>query len=165
MTRRLPILLVFGGLLAAGLVVDRSRPAPAEVTFGTATAPVQPVARPPSAETTTWFCPGVPAPPDGTTAGFVTMSNPTDKDVAATLTVVPSEGAPAKREVELAAHTTTSVNVAEVAPAPFAAAQVDVAGRRRRRRTERREGRDPRPERVRHGDRTDVVRGERGHDP
>ena len=97
MTRRVPILLVFGGLLVAGLVVDRTRPAPAEVTFGTATAPVQPVASPPSAETTTWFCPGMPAPPDGSTAGFVTMSNPTDKDVTATLTVVPSEGSPAKR--------------------------------------------------------------------
>ena len=36
MTRRVPILLVFGGLLVAGLVVDRTRPAPAEVTFGTA---------------------------------------------------------------------------------------------------------------------------------
>ena len=79
-------------LLVAGLVVDRTRPAPAEVTFGTATAPVQPIASPPSAETTTWFCPGMPAPPDGTTAGFVTMANPTDEDVTATLTVVPSEG-------------------------------------------------------------------------
>ena len=128
MTRRVPILLVFGGLLVAGLVVDRSRPAPAEVTFGTATAPVQPVASAPSAETTTWFCPGMPAPPDGSMAGFVTMSNPTDKDVSATLTVVPSEGSPAKRDVKLAAHTTTSVNVAEVVSAPFAAAQVDVQG-------------------------------------
>ena len=70
----------------------------------------------------------MPAPPDGSTAGFVTMSNPTDKDVTATLTVVPSEGSPAKREVALAAHTTTSVNVAEVVAAPFAAAQVDVQG-------------------------------------
>ena len=68
--RRFPILLVFGGLLAAGLVVDRDRPAPAEVVFGTATAPVQPVAPPPSAATTTWFCPGMPAPADGTDRGL-----------------------------------------------------------------------------------------------
>ncbi len=127
--RRLPILIVFGGLLAAGLVVDRDRPAPAEVVFGTATVPVQPIAPPPSAATTTtWFCPGMPAPADGTTAGFVTMANPTDADLPATLTVVPSEGAPAKRSMTLAAHTTTSVNVAEVAPAAWAAAQVDVVG-------------------------------------
>ncbi len=126
--RRLPILIVFGGLLAAGLVVDRTRPAPAEVSFGTASAPVQPVAAPSSAATTTWFCPGVPAPPDGGTAGFVTMSNPTDADLPATLTVVPTDGAPVKRPVTLAAHTTTSVNLAEVAPAAFAAAQVDVVG-------------------------------------
>ncbi len=126
--RRLPILIVFGGLLVAGLVVDRTRPAPAEVAFGTATAPVQPVAAPASAATTTWFCPGVPAPPDGSTAGFVTMANPTDADLPATLTVVPTDGASVKRSVTLAAHTTTSVNLAEVAPAAFAAAQIDVVG-------------------------------------
>ena len=128
MTRRLPILLVFGGLLAAGLIVDRDRPAPAEVVFGTATVPVQPVAPPESATTTTWFCPGMPAPADGSAAGFVTMANPTDTDRAATLTVVPSEGVAAKRSLTLTAHTTTSVNVAEVAPAAWAAAQVDVEG-------------------------------------
>ena len=100
MTRRVPILLIFGGLLAAGLVVDRSRPAPAEVTFGTATAPVQPVASPPSAETTTWFCPGMPAPPDGSMAGFVTCPTQPTRTSTATLTVVPSEGNPAKREVD-----------------------------------------------------------------
>jgi hypothetical protein len=126
--RRFPILVVFGGLLAAGLVVDRDRPAPAEVVFGTATAPVQPIAPPASAATTTWFCPGMPAPADGTTAGFVTMANPTDTDLPATLTVVPSEGVAAKRSMTLAAHTTTSVNVAEVAPAAWAAAQVDIVG-------------------------------------
>ncbi len=128
MSRRLPILLVFGGLLAAGLIVDRSRPAPADPAYGTATAPVQPVASPASAATTTWFCPGVPSPPDGSTAGFVTMANPTDTDLPATLTVVPSEGAAVKREMTLTAHATTSVNLAEVAPATFAAAQVDIAG-------------------------------------
>ena len=95
--RRLPILIVFGGLLAAGLIVDRNRPAPADVVFGTASAPVQPVAAPTSAATTSWFCPGVPAPPDGSTAGFVTMANPTDKDLTATLKVVPSEGAAASQ--------------------------------------------------------------------
>ena len=81
--RRLPILLVFGGLLAAGLVVDRTRRPRTRSTFGTATAPVQPVADTGRAATTTWFCPGVPAPPDGSTAGFVTMSNPTDAELPA----------------------------------------------------------------------------------
>ncbi|HTN80835.1 MAG TPA: DUF5719 family protein [Acidimicrobiales bacterium] len=126
--RRLPVLIVFGGLLAAGLIVDRNRPAPADVVYGTVSAPVQPVASPASATSTSWFCPGVPAPPDGSTAGFVTMANPTDEAVTATLTVVPSEGNVATRPVSLAAHTTTSVNLAEVAPAAFAAAQVDVHG-------------------------------------
>ena len=36
---RLPILLLFGGLLAAGLVIDQDPPPPDEVVFGTATTP------------------------------------------------------------------------------------------------------------------------------
>ncbi len=41
---------------------------------------------------------------------------------------MPSEGASATRSVTLSAHTTTSVNVAEVVPAAWVAAQVDVVG-------------------------------------
>ncbi len=125
---RLPILLLFGGLLAAGLVIDQDPPPPDEVVFGTATAPVQPVASPVTAATSTWFCPGVPAPPDGSVAGFVTITNPTEAELPALLTVVPNEGNPATRSLTLAPHSTTSINLAEVAPAAYVAAQVDVEG-------------------------------------
>ncbi len=125
---RLPILLVFGGLLAAGLVIDQDTPAPDEVVFGTATAPVQPVATPVDAATSTWFCPGVPAPPDGSVAGFVTITNPTEAELPAVLTVVPNEGNAATRSLTLEPHSTTSINLAEVAPAAYVAAQVDIEG-------------------------------------
>ena len=41
---------------------------------------------------------------------------------------MPNEGTPAKRSLTLAAHSTTSVNLAEVVPAAYAAAQVDIDG-------------------------------------
>jgi hypothetical protein len=126
--RRLPILAVFGGLLAAGLVIDQDPPPPSEVVFGTATAPVQPVASPETAATSTWFCPGVPAPPDGSMAGFVTISNPTGAELPARLTVVPIEGAATTRDLTLAPYATISINLAEVVPAAYVAAQVDIEG-------------------------------------
>ena len=125
---RFPILLLFGGLLAAGLIIDQDAPPPDEVVFGTATTPVQPVASPVTAATSTWFCPGVPAPPDGSVAGFVTITNPTEAELPALLTVVPNEGNPATRNLTLAPHSTTSINLAEVAPAAYVAAQVDIEG-------------------------------------
>lgn len=125
---RFAVVIVLGGALVVALVVNRNRPERVVASFGAAPTIVQPVASGEGTVNTAWLCPGGPAPADGSAAVFVTAANPTPEARRATLTVYPNSGPSQSRLLVLAAYSRTSVNLAEVAAAPFAAAAIEVFG-------------------------------------
>src|SRR5438067_8487427 len=90
--RRLPILVAIAALIVAGAVVDRrARPA-AEASAARQLDTLMPTAPAADALTSAWYCPGGSASPNGPADAFVTVANPTDRALDATVTVVPSSG-------------------------------------------------------------------------
>jgi hypothetical protein len=134
--RLAPLALVVAAV-AAVAAVDRDHPVAVAARYGDETAVPMPMAAAADALTTSWFCPGVRTAPGGT--GVVSLLNPTESDVAATLTVYPagdpaagSAPAPTARPVVATARARTDLDIAALAPGAgplaFAAALVEVSG-------------------------------------
>ena len=88
---RLPVLLVIVGLLVAGGIADRA--GRASTPHAVALAP-GPHAAPASATSSTWYCTGAQARPDGPAVGTVVVANAGSRTLLGTITVVPDNGSP-----------------------------------------------------------------------
>lgn len=126
--RRLAALAVVAAVAIAGNLVDRTPPEQASAVFGIETTSEMPIAPVGDALTTAWFCPGVPAPADGTAGGVVSVLNPADVPLQGQLTFVPSEGAAVVQPLEVAPFTRLAVRPSDVARAPVVAVLVEVYG-------------------------------------
>jgi hypothetical protein len=124
--RRLAAVGVIGAIAAALVAVDRRDPEPVEVVFGSATAPVQPVAPTGDALTTVWFCPGIPADADGSASGTVAVLNPSEVAMTGSVTFVPFEADPVVAPIEVAPRSRTELRPPMAAR--FVAVQVEVFG-------------------------------------
>ncbi len=127
--RRFALAVIVLALLAGGLVLGHDHVSqPADAVLVATEVPAMPVTTPAGALTASWFCPGVRAPADGSSTGVVSVLNPSDSIVKATLTVVPSQGEPVARALEVKERSRLDVNLASVAAAPYAAALVEIVG-------------------------------------
>ena len=132
--RRAPVFVALAALLVAGLVADRTaRPTDRDRAASPA-AQVQsmPVAAPATSLSSSWFCAGGTARPEGVEGvvadGTVVVANPGDRPLRGTIRVVPSEGEAKSVPLEVAAHARKSVRYADVVAAPYAAALVELDG-------------------------------------
>lgn len=124
--RRTPVLVTVTLLLAAGGFADRSTRPSRPVSVATAGRALMPSAAPAGALSTTWYCVGAGAGAAAGADGSVEMANPTDHPASGTVTVVPVGGAAASAKVTVAPWSVTSLNLVDVAPAPWASALVEL---------------------------------------
>lgn len=76
---------------------------------------------------TTWFCPGVPGS-DSAVSGRVVVANPTDADIAATVSVLGSSAPPVEEAVAVPARGRASVEITGRIRSPFVGAVVEILG-------------------------------------
>lgn len=132
--RRAPVFVALAALLVAGAVADRmARPTDRErAASPLAQVEAMPIAAPSRSLSSSWFCAGGTARPDGADGvvadGTVVVANPSDRAVKGTIRVVPSEGEAKVAPLEVPARSRTSVRYADVVTAPFAAALVELDG-------------------------------------
>jgi Family of unknown function (DUF5719) len=132
--RRIVVMVVVVALTVGALVADRHRPSAAAAEFGSLVAPVMPVAPADETLTTAWYCPGVPAVAEGDSPprGAFVVLNPTDRQLKGTASLVPSTlvvgGAPTKVPLDIAPRSSQTIQPHQVAPAPFTAALIEMAG-------------------------------------
>lgn len=123
--KRIRVLVVLALLLVAGGVFDRyDRP-----TGGwgaTLATGGMPEAAPGSALSSTWYCAGGSGKADSPFVGGLTLANPTDHTVEGTITVVPDQGEAKTVPVTVAPSATTAVSYADVVPAAYVGALVDL---------------------------------------
>lgn len=149
MIRRWLVILLVPALLVAAGIIDSSTRGPraaAPVTtfatggsggssFKTLSAPditeadqLGPVAAPPDALDSTWFCAGGSSNQGGVADASVTIANGGTRDGRATLTVFSGDGKQAATTVSVAARSESVVPLSTVLRADTVAAKVDVTG-------------------------------------
>jgi hypothetical protein len=137
---RLGVLAGLAALLATAVFVDDER----DAALGGASAPervaaLMPMSAPADARASTWYCAAGTAVEDGMADHTVTMLNPTDDSLVATVTVFAGDMVggsdpatphqpPTSREVDLPAGEEVALRLAEMVEAPLAAALVEVGG-------------------------------------
>lgn len=123
--RRGFVIVVLALVLLAAAVLDRG-----SRSGGVAAAPEvdMPTAPAPGSLSSTWYCPGGTAQSGGAADATVLIGNPGTDDLQAVVTVIPTEGARANRQVTVRPNAMESVRLQDVAKAPFAAALVDIDG-------------------------------------
>ena len=137
---RLGVLAGLAALLATAVFVDDER----DAALGGASAPervaaLMPMSAPADARASTWYCAAGTAVEDGMADHTVTMLNPTDDSLVATVTVFAGDMVggsdpatphqpPTSREVDLPAGEEVALRLAEMVEAPLAAALVEVRG-------------------------------------
>ena len=126
--RRWPILVFLTALVVAAVVVE-ARVEPEEAPAQTLDV-AAPLAAPPAALSSTWFCAGATAEKNGRADGVIWIANANDEAVDATVTFVPMAGAgePKVVETSVAPNSRRFLRHAEHVTAPFAAAMVEVNG-------------------------------------
>ncbi len=125
-TARLPALVVLGGLLVAGGVIDRR--VERATTDGTTAINAQvPVAAPASARSSAWYCPG--APVSGALGeASVVVANAGGRRLTGTVTVYPNTGEPRRAPISVGPSSRAAVRLADLATSPFASALVELDG-------------------------------------
>ncbi|HEX9995401.1 MAG TPA: DUF5719 family protein [Acidimicrobiales bacterium] len=132
--RRFVALGVLALVLVAAAWADRdpeARPVPA---FAEQTPYVMPVAAPPSALTTAWYCAGAGSKEDGLAEGTVVVANAGDEAVRASVTVFPAGGEPETSALDVPAHGRASASLVDLvdatstSDATYAAALVEAPG-------------------------------------
>jgi len=130
--RRLPVFLALAVLLIGGAVLDRMPLRAAETTAGVAAVAAMPTAAPRTSLSSSWFCAGATATPEGVEGliadGRVVIANAGDRALEGTITVVPSEGDPKTVPLRVGPRSVTSVRQREVVAAPYASALVELNG-------------------------------------
>jgi len=133
--RSLLVVLVVVPLALVGVVVRAGSTAPTSATFA-ALAPPRPPYVPTQAQlSATWFCAGVPMPDRGVgdrgRGGVVSIVNPTDTPLQASLTAFTTEQgvAPIEQQVEVAAFSASQIDIATVqSQGSYVAAMVEIIG-------------------------------------
>jgi hypothetical protein len=124
--RRGRVLVAIAALLVAGGVADRSaRPAPIAPGGGDDGTPV---AAPAGAISSTWYCAGATASPDGPADGTVIIANPGPREVTGSVTVVPDQGAPRAVPLTVPGFSRALLRHQDVVQAGYAAALVELDG-------------------------------------
>lgn len=136
--RRWPALLLIIGLLTAAFVYERGDHTDGVATTATGAladdsltgssdlARAMPVAAPPGALSSTWFCAGGTATPDGVADHVVVVANPGARVVRGTVTAMGSRGGPAERAITVPAHGRARVALSDLVEAPYASALVEL---------------------------------------
>jgi hypothetical protein len=106
---RLTALVILGGVIAGGLVLDaaedpKSQPEPETVVAGVA----MPAAAPAGSLSSTWYCAGGTATDDGFADHVLLIANPTDRPRRATITVLTGSVLPEAPEPPAEGETTTT---------------------------------------------------------
>lgn len=122
---RLPVLLVIVGLLVAAGLADRAGRASTPHAVG---LPPGPRAAPASATSSTWYCTGAQARPDGQAVGTVVVANAGRRTLLGSVTVVPDNGSSRSVPIRVTASGSTSVRLADVVTADNASALVELDG-------------------------------------
>ncbi|MBV8303671.1 MAG: hypothetical protein JOZ04_05640 [Acidimicrobiia bacterium] len=124
--RRWPALLVLLVLLVAAGFVDHSFSRPT-AAVGTAAAGM-PVAPPAGALSSTWYCAGGTADPNGTADMSVAVANDGDDTRTGTITFTPSQGDPKSVAVSIPAASRAVFRAQDAVKAPYVAATVELDG-------------------------------------
>ena len=128
---RLPMLLLVPVLVVAAIAVQRDEPASTSEVRADRLAPVAPAA---GADGSTWYCAAgsatgvVTGDGAGAAEHVVVVANLSDVGVTGLLTVVPSEGEPATRPLDVPPHGRIEVAPSSVVVAPWASAIVELDG-------------------------------------
>jgi hypothetical protein len=122
---RLPVLVVIASLLVAGGLADR---AGRRSTSEAVDLPAGPQAAPASATSSTWYCTGAPARPEGPAMGTVVVVNAGTRPLRGRVTVVPDKGSSRSVPLRLSAPGRAAVRLADVLTADNASALVEVDG-------------------------------------
>ena len=125
-TRRLPALIVIGGLLVAGGLADR-RIDRASTDGSTAINAQVPLAAPASARSSAWYCPGVPVA-GGLGEGAVVVANAGDRRLTGTVTVFPDKGEIRRAPIAVGPLGRTGVRLADLVTSTFASALIELDG-------------------------------------
>ena len=132
--RRGPVFAVLAALLLAGGLADRiDRPTDREVAASPlAQVEAMPTAAPSASLSSSWFCAGGTARPEGADGvvadGTVVVANAGSRTRKGTIRVVPSEGEAKTVPLEVPGRSRAAVKYADVVAAPFAAALVELDG-------------------------------------
>lgn len=125
-TARLPALVVLGGLLLAGGIVDR-RVDRATTDGATAINAQVPVAAPASARSSAWYCPGAPVT-GGLGEASVVVANAGGRRLTGTVTVFPNTGEIRRAPIAVGPSSRAAVRIADLVTSPFASALVELDG-------------------------------------
>ncbi len=131
-SRRILVFAVLLALAVSGGVLDRlPTRADGRVAASTRLA-TMPVAGPPTALSSTWFCAGATATPEGVEGiiadGAITVANGGDRALQGTVTVVPSDGEAKTVPLQVGPRGRTRFLLRDVLTAPYAAALVELDG-------------------------------------
>lgn len=130
--RRVPVFVALAALALGAAFLDRVPRPDERVTAAAAAGSGMPTAAPATALSSSWFCAGATASPDGVEGlvadGRVVVANAGDRTLTGTVTVVPSEGDPKTVPLEVGPRSVTAVRHRDVVVAPYAAALVELDG-------------------------------------
>ena len=126
---RLVPLVALGGLVAGAAYFDQELSPPPAVAYGTVSVPPMPVVPAGSPLSSSWFCPGVPAPADQATGnGFVSVLNAGDTPIEGSLTAYSTDGQTAVAPLVIEERSRIDVRLGDLMVAPWAAAVVELLG-------------------------------------
>ncbi len=126
---RLVPLVALGGLVAGAVYFDQELSPPPAVAYGTVAVPPMPVVPAGSPLSSSWFCPGVPAPADQATGnGFVSVLNAGDTPIEGSLTAYSTDGQTAVAPLVIKERSRVDVRLGDLMVAPWAAAVVELLG-------------------------------------
>ena len=124
---RLPILgAILIVLVAAGGLADHGATSPSSVALLDA----MPVAAPAGALSSSWFCAGPVSQPAHMADGQVVIANAGARVLHATVTLIPSQGSPVSKAVDVGANDRVVVPSTGIGTAPYLGAVVDLDGGR-----------------------------------
>ncbi|MEY2476746.1 MAG: hypothetical protein QOG87_2061 [Actinomycetota bacterium] len=123
--RRGFVVVVLAALLIAAGVVDRGDRSTGVVAGPAVDMPTAPAA---SSVSSTWYCAGGTAASGGAADVTVIVANPGTRELKAVVTVIPSEGRRATRQLTVRGNSIQSLRLQDVAKAGYAAAMVDLDG-------------------------------------
>ncbi|HEX4979164.1 MAG TPA: DUF5719 family protein [Acidimicrobiales bacterium] len=125
-TRRAPVAALLAAALAGTFLLDGIGRPDRERDVPLAAAAAMPTAAPTRALSSTWFCTGGTGTAGGAADAGIVVVNAAPEAVTAAVTVVGTEGEPARRDLEVPARGRASLRLGDVVAAPYVAATVDV---------------------------------------
>lgn len=126
--RRIRVCVVLALLLVAGLLADRMPRGDGPRATGVEAVATMPVAPPPTALSSTWFCAGATGTADGPADGTVVVANASTRELTGTVTVVPNEGEARTVPLTVGPRARAVVRQREIVSAPYLAALVEMDG-------------------------------------